>query len=777
MSATLNAPRREGGLTCEACNVHCGEQRAFKAHLRTKEHARNTGQPLPAQFECPWCHKGFTRSSGVQRHLQQGQCRGPQDSEATHAGSTRKRGVHTDSADSSKRPTKYSRFTSTFQEPNAIGSRITIVQDLGDAGASASFPPPPRSQYQYAAPQQYDTPRYPNYGEPVATAAETRSFPAPSTSILQPLPQATNTRPIPDSRFSEFQSFPPASDTRPPPESRRGSGLHLFPQIAPPNPAPPVSRFQWLGNTSPSRSESTTVSPPSDQSDSPPKSDAGTVHGGDANTPQMRHFDSTSTLKPTKSRRISEVDNPPPLPPMDIDHDRDEFTLEVRARESSNTLKPAKSRLILDDSEPLPQPEITADQDRDNYRLGVRPSESASTLKQAKPRTMSSPNEALPRFDTSHFQDQDTYQALHAPLHESTTSLEQFQPKDAPDGRISFSATERTNKRDHDVFVKPGLPARCSGRTSTQENKEASDSAGTLSTAMKHVSLDADPGASNAGSSEDRHDSTHIRSNRMSTAESFLSTKSRHSLAPSTKSKQSVAMSTKSKHSIASLGSIGSLFLNRSPRNSPAASLRWSMDTTSTRSNGWRSTRSTVSDEMPGPMLEPTDEELKESRKQESFWDRYYPRRGKPRILEWSPHPAYLWDHAAQGNVEGVRRTLNFGNVDVNRPDQYGWTALLTAASQGNVEIVRLLLARKDIDVEYQDAQGSTALSWAASNGHVEVVRLLLASGKVAKHKDNGVGAAALTWATMKGHSEIVSLLMQELFTEDEAAKLAEGEA
>ena len=88
-----------------------------------------------------------------------------------------------------------------------------------------------------------------------------------------------------------------------------------------------------------------------------------------------------------------------------------------------------------------------------------------------------------------------------------------------------------------------------------------------------------------------------------------------------------------------------------------------------------------------------------------------------------------------------------------------------------------MLRARRDIDVAYQDAQGSTALSWAASNGHVEVVRLLLASGKVAKHKDNGVGAAALTWATMKGHSEIVSLLMQELFTEDEAAKLAEGEA
>lgn len=283
----------------------------------------------------------------------------------------------------------------------------------------------------------------------------------------------------------------------------------------------------------------------------------------------------------------------------------------------------------------------------------------------------------------------------------------------------------------------------------SNENQDPTDCVTPLSDAFNRVSLEVGSINLTAEPTKEEQRIAAIKArNRTSTAGSFRS--------------------TQSKQSIASLGSIGSLFLSRSPRESLSGSLRRS-SSSSTRSSGGRTT---FSEDMPAPMLEPIDEELHFSRKQESFWDRYKLKRGPQKLFGWAPHPAYLWDYAAQGNVEGIRRTLSFGKVDVNSPDQYGWTALLTASSHGYEDIVELLLQRKDIDVEYEDAQGSTALSWAASNGHLEVVKLLLASGKIEKHRDreNGAGCAALTWATMKGHSEIVELLMKELFSEPSAA-------
>lgn len=282
----------------------------------------------------------------------------------------------------------------------------------------------------------------------------------------------------------------------------------------------------------------------------------------------------------------------------------------------------------------------------------------------------------------------------------------------------------------------------------TTESQEATDSVMPLSDAMKRVSLEVNSSHNSADLAREGRLSAQLKRPRSSAGASMLS--------------------TNSKHSVASLGSIGSLFLNRSPRSSVAGGSLHRSSSSSARSIG---DRTTLSEDMPAPMLEPIDEELHFARREESFWDKYKLKRGPQKLFGWAPHPAYLWDYTAQGNVEGVRRTLSFGKVEVNSPDQYGWTALLTASSHGHAEIVELLLQRKDIDVEYQDAQGSTALSWAASNGHLDVVRLLLASGKIKNAEENGSGAAALTWATMKGHSEIVGLLMEKLYPDGPTAE------
>ncbi|KAM0715568.1 hypothetical protein Q7P37_009066 [Cladosporium fusiforme] len=497
---------RVDGLTCDICNVFCGQQRAFKAHLRTIEHAKNAGQPLPEQFPCPQCEKGFTRKAGVERHLRSGQCRGTPTPDTSSMSPCRKRSLNPEPLE---KPTKHMRT---------------------DSG--------------------------------------------------------------------------PTNSARP--------------QI----------------------------------SDDYARSDRDTL------APMVAESISVRVVEMRKHGKVTDVTSPIRSPPN---------PLTFYHQEDSDA-----------------------------------------------------PNEAAPT------------ETLADNNNNTTTNTRES---------LSKPYTANTLQVPYDTST-----------VSRDESHEASDDVTPLSDAMNRVSLEVNPSNLTTDSAKDGQRNSLAKRPRSSTAGSILS--------------------MQSKHSVASLGSLGSLFLNRSPRGSVSGSLRRSLSSSTKDS----SRRTTLSDDMPAPMLQPIDEELQFSRKQESFWDRYKLRRGPQNIFGWQPHPAFLWDYAAQGNVEGIRRTLSFGKVDVNSPDQYGWTALLTASSHGYADIVELLLQRKDIDVEYQDAQGSTALSWAASNGHLEVVKLLLASGKVERHRENGIGCAALTWATMKGHSEIVSLLMKELFHESTAASEAQND-
>lgn len=89
-------------------------------------------------------------------------------------------------------------------------------------------------------------------------------------------------------------------------------------------------------------------------------------------------------------------------------------------------------------------------------------------------------------------------------------------------------------------------------------------------------------------------------------------------------------------------------------------------------------------------------------------------------------------------------------NVDLNKQDYSGVTALMCVAMQGKVEAVRLLLANTRIDPNIQDRSGSTALMFAAAYNKDEVVKMLLADARVDPNKVDEDWNTALTWAVEK---------------------------
>lgn len=82
---------------------------------------------------------------------------------------------------------------------------------------------------------------------------------------------------------------------------------------------------------------------------------------------------------------------------------------------------------------------------------------------------------------------------------------------------------------------------------------------------------------------------------------------------------------------------------------------------------------------------------------------------------------------AARYNQKGAVKRLLMAGADPNgMPNRPPLTA---AAYQGNVGIVRLLLDQPEIEVDKRDNDGYTALIWAASKGHASMVDRLLEAG------------------------------------------------
>ncbi|CAL4065188.1 unnamed protein product, partial [Meganyctiphanes norvegica] len=97
-------------------------------------------------------------------------------------------------------------------------------------------------------------------------------------------------------------------------------------------------------------------------------------------------------------------------------------------------------------------------------------------------------------------------------------------------------------------------------------------------------------------------------------------------------------------------------------------------------------------------------------------------------------------------------------DIDVNEPDENGFTPLMWASSYGQLPTVRQLLQhRAAVDIEGED--GETALLLACANGHHECVKMLLSCGANPNHIDH-ISNSGLMYAAHSDHSHCVNELL-----------------
>jgi len=111
------------------------------------------------------------------------------------------------------------------------------------------------------------------------------------------------------------------------------------------------------------------------------------------------------------------------------------------------------------------------------------------------------------------------------------------------------------------------------------------------------------------------------------------------------------------------------------------------------------------------------------------------------------------------GNIDAVKLLLE-EDVDIDRKNFNGRTALIMAAAKGNYEIVKILISR-GAKLDIQETCGLTALSFAASNGHIDVVKLLIDKGANLELENNTYGLTALLYAVINKDLDMAKLLLQ----------------
>jgi hypothetical protein len=82
-----------------------------------------------------------------------------------------------------------------------------------------------------------------------------------------------------------------------------------------------------------------------------------------------------------------------------------------------------------------------------------------------------------------------------------------------------------------------------------------------------------------------------------------------------------------------------------------------------------------------------------------------------------------LMREAERNHVAEVSALVTHCN-SINVTDQYGWTALMSAACAGALEVVKFLMNR-GADVNVRDKSGNTCLSLARRYGHLAVVQVI----------------------------------------------------
>ena len=105
-----------------------------------------------------------------------------------------------------------------------------------------------------------------------------------------------------------------------------------------------------------------------------------------------------------------------------------------------------------------------------------------------------------------------------------------------------------------------------------------------------------------------------------------------------------------------------------------------------------------------------------------------------------------------------IQQLLMVPEIDINKANSVGETALMIGSFKGNREIVYILLSHGDVDVNIADTtSGKTALYRASEKGHSDIVNLLLSKPTIDINKEEaGLGQTPLMIAVRKGYEDIV---------------------
>ncbi|CAI9178267.1 unnamed protein product [Rangifer tarandus platyrhynchus] len=101
---------------------------------------------------------------------------------------------------------------------------------------------------------------------------------------------------------------------------------------------------------------------------------------------------------------------------------------------------------------------------------------------------------------------------------------------------------------------------------------------------------------------------------------------------------------------------------------------------------------------------------------------------------------------------------LQGGNVKVDVPNKFGFTALMVAAQRGYTRLVKILVSH-GTDVNLQNGSGKDSLMLACYAGHLDVVKYLRRHGASWDTRDLG-GCTALHWAADGGHCNVIEWMI-----------------
>jgi ankyrin repeat protein len=117
------------------------------------------------------------------------------------------------------------------------------------------------------------------------------------------------------------------------------------------------------------------------------------------------------------------------------------------------------------------------------------------------------------------------------------------------------------------------------------------------------------------------------------------------------------------------------------------------------------------------------------------------------------------WDDAVKVLIDATDKDGNRLDVQVDRRNGYGWTALYIAAFHGHASSVRALMQFPGIDIQARTRFGQTAFGCACRRGHRKVVLELLNSDEIRADVEDTIWPG-MEQAYKAGHPAIATALL-----------------